>query len=1070
MNVPKTDSPPAVSDHGSMLSVFAASANALVEGKSQSASARFGNYTLTRSIGRGGFGEVFLAVHETSWDMVAIKVLSKRRRANAAALSRFELEIRVGKQLRHPHILPVIDDGEINGVRYFVTPFIEGEDLLHRLAKKPMPVPDAVRTVQQVAEAVSAAHAQGYLHRDIKPANILIDAKTGNPFVADFGLAKVVAASTPNTETLAVLGTQPYMPPEQADPNLGEFSEATDTYALGVTLYQALTGRTPFPRVDKPNRDILLQIAWDRPQPPSTFNTQVPPDLDRICLICLQKSPFDRYESAAELAADLGRFEEGRPIRGKLPGMGKRFYRNCRRHPRMTIALATSVCLAIAGGVLARFYATEASTTAEQLVGAEKGKNAAIGKRKFQEYVADMKEAASLWAAGDAEKLGQILARHEAHPNRGFEWHYWDRLARSASLPMDVPFRGDSLALSADGKVLAVASSDRVAAYNVPTRQQIAVWPMNTKVDPPLHILAGLPWRQSVALSSDGQWVGAVTSAESGATLLGTLRVWSTITKAEAFSVINNERFNGLTIAFSGDDQNVVAGSTWNRWASWRVPTGESGPDGVASVQRVLVEQTNLNQSVTDLRINGSSVATTTWEGTSFTSNLDGTRSRGAAPLQFRTLGSYRVMSGGPSDYSLSLDRGSMVLRGREGPFGGRPGKDVISNQLPGKADTRCFAIDGTRVASGDADRIVRLWAVNPAEVTASIEREYRGATDTITAVAIRKSSVACVDHSGTIRVWPLFSSSDKWVQFPERTDDASESVASKVTSPTGKLSVTQSSPGSPVQIERVGVGIITEFPSDGQKLSVVTFDHAESNLAFTLHRPPNRKNYKKPPVGRIVVWDVAANRQRLSFDLAGRFFSTTVSFSADGRYVAIANSDKGVQLFDRDDTTGVTLFPDRRYYFAKLSPSGRFLVAGSPGSTRPNADNTKLSVVWDILNKQPVCEMDEFIQAAAFDADRPDDRLLVVGQVPHLIDLNARTERPTLLRDLPKNGLTFSRDGRRLFAVEHDRLRIFTVDSDDGTLLLDAPCKGGPADPSRIEEILDGLMNPPTNSSAPTG
>ena len=135
---------------------------------------QLGKYTLRRSIGRGGFGEVFLAIDDSTWNLVAVKTLSAHRRADAAARARFELEIRIGTELRHPNILPVIDHA-LGEVPHFATPLIDGPNLLHLLGKRPMPVPDAVALLRPVAEAVHLAHTHGYLHRDLKPANIGVE-------------------------------------------------------------------------------------------------------------------------------------------------------------------------------------------------------------------------------------------------------------------------------------------------------------------------------------------------------------------------------------------------------------------------------------------------------------------------------------------------------------------------------------------------------------------------------------------------------------------------------------------------------------------------------------------------------------------------------------------------------------------------------------------------------------------------------------------------------------------------------------------------------------------------------
>lgn len=1039
----------------SVLSAFAKS-GASAGSDAAPASTPFGKYALTRSIGRGGFGEVFLAVHETTWNRVAVKVLSKRKRADAAASTRFELEIRVGKELRHPNVLPVIDDGEINGVRYFATPFIEGEDLLHRLAKKPMAITEAVRTMRLVAEAVSAAHARGYLHRDIKPANILIDNKSGNPLVADFGLAKDVGSSTPNTETLAVLGTQAYMPPEQVDPNLGDFSAATDIYAIGVTLYQCLTGRTPFPRKDNPNRDILLQIAWDRPQPPSAFNSRIPPDLDRICLICLQKSPFDRYTSADELAADLARFEDGKPIRAKLPSTTKQFYRACKRHPRMSVALALSLCLAVSGGAIARRYATQAFDFAGQLVGAEVGKKVATEQRQFQEYVSDMKEAAMLWRSGNAEMLRRVLDRHASSvpDQRGFEWDYWNRLLTQSSQTMGESFSANSLAISGDGRLLAGADEKSAALFDTRTGKLLYRWDIGSGTPAEERLPRETPWPQNVAFSPDGKLVAAVCAVVEQKKRFGHLRVWNTTDGNERLKILHDERLGGATVTFSQDNIHVVAGGYSNRWYSWIVSSGQVGPSPSA---RTLQEKDMLGMRrdepdarksedrVTDLRWENGCIMTAgirgearlwTWpDGVGRTDDWYPLGKSGGFPI---TPWSTRHVVGLDEGYVIIFDDFDASLNARR--IGSRPPPQRQSNR---STRTLCLALDGTMMATGDEDRIVRYWRLQESDHTAVSMHDLRGNTDEIRCVAVGGRMVASADSAGTIRVWPLDDQFSEGIILPP----SAEKDDAPATSSTGRFT-TRASKDS-LQIEDRTGEVVAQIPTGRELVTKMVFSPNDQFIAMCLHRPLTPRNYRRNLGGpRLVIWQLDPSRQIYASRVPRESVVVPLSFSHDGHLLAIPNEMAGVSLMHLPEGSERTIARDWNASIAELSPSGRYIaISGEKGTG-----------VLELQSEQWLFKSNESAHGAKFESGEDGEhRVILLGKTVTVVDLPSGKGVPTLLSNLPAGCTEFSRDGRRLFVWEPQHLRIFALaaNSNDGTLLLDVPCMESEIPTSGYESAL---------------
>jgi serine/threonine-protein kinase len=239
-----------------------------------------------------------------------------------------------------------------DGRLFFSMAFIEGRTLAQRLTEGPVPGRTAARYVRQIARAVHYAHRQGVLHRDLKPSNILLDADD-EPHVTDFGLAKRLDGGAALTQTGAVVGTPSYMAPEQAAGRVRKLGPACDVYGLGAVLYELLTGRPPF-RSDTPV-DTVLQVLECEPVPPRLLNPKVEPDLETICLKCLEKDPARRYAGADELAADLERYLGGDAIRARSYNVLARLTRalNKPSYRAADLRAWSSLLLVLSGIVLA---------------------------------------------------------------------------------------------------------------------------------------------------------------------------------------------------------------------------------------------------------------------------------------------------------------------------------------------------------------------------------------------------------------------------------------------------------------------------------------------------------------------------------------------------------------------------------------------------------------------------------------------------------------------------------------------------------------------------------------------
>ena len=712
-----------------------------MEGKTQ-AEPKVAGYEILDVLGRGGMGVVYKARHLRLKRLVALKMILAGEHAGAEHRARFRTEAEMVARLQHPNIVQIFDVGEQDGHPYIAFEFIEGKTLAEFAAREPQPPPLAAELLEAMARAMQYAHQHGIVHRDLKPGNVLLasaDDRTDGtdktprshpsacspcavPKIMDFGLAKDLAAPLDHTSTGTILGTPNYMSPEQAEGRVDAVGPASDVYSLGAILYVLLTGRPPFQGVSA--IQTLKMVVRSEPVPPSQLQPRLAKDLETICLKCLHKDPARRYETAGALADDLRRFLNDEPILARASGRIEKTWRLCRRNPLIAALMASVLLVLVAGVAVSSYFAYTASEEAKDARAAKTRAEANAQRARERAYGSDVRLTQRAWddnliSLFDELLDGQRPARTDDVDVRGFEWHYWRRLAGASSIIGRHPSTVYHVCFSPDGKRLASASGD----------QTVKVWDAETGKE--MHTLKGHTNRvNSVCFSPDGKQIVSASDDQ-------TVKVWDAETGKEMHT-LKGHASSVLSVCCSPDGKQLVSASRDHTVKVWDVGAGQ--------------ETLTLKGHAADVfsvcfRPDGKRIVSGSWDKT--VKVWDAETGKEVLTLKGHTGPVYSVCCSldGKRIASGSHETGAPEVKVWDAETG-----EAKHTLKMGGVQSVCFSPDGKRLASAHHDQTVRVWDAETGLEKLTL-KGHRGGVSSVCFSPDGKR-LASGGADGTVRVW----------------------------------------------------------------------------------------------------------------------------------------------------------------------------------------------------------------------------------------------------------------------------------------------------------------------------
>jgi WD40 repeat protein/serine/threonine protein kinase len=1059
---------------------------------------RLGDYRIVREIGRGGMGVVYEAEQISLGRRVALKVLPKQQLVDARAKRRFEREAKAVAKLHHTNIVPVFGVGEHEGLPYYAMQFIQGlglDEVLEELQRLPQggqaPSPQGrqrpsgnvpperevtaaggevsattpvsgrlsdtfslssssvvlpgadparrpgekqpsfwqsvARLGMQVADALEHAHGQGVLHRDIKPSNLLLDTQ-GTVWVTDFGLAKADDQQD-LTHTGDLLGTLRYLPPEAFD---GKSDARSDVYSLGLTLYELVAARPAFEERDR--NKLIKQVTGGEPERLDRLRPAAPRDLVTVIHKAIEREPARRYQHARELAEDLRRFLDDRPVLARRISGAERLARWARRNRDVAAALAVIGLLLLAAAVASGVAAVQFQHLANDEKKARQAAQKAEAAERWERYKANVAAAASaLWVQNAPAARRYLEIAPEMH--RNWEWrHLHSQLdGARAALPSD----GGGVEFSADGRWLATGFQDgTVHLRDAASGRETAV--LRGHAEPIVALRfspAGslLAWAYSDAGDKEHPAVVQVWDAATGRAV----RTFRTVSYPWLLAWSADGRYLGLQVS-------RVEGEPFGRLVVWDIGTG---------AEKLLMPASGEFPGVV-FRPGGRYVACTIG-GTAHVGDLEA----GGVALNLEGgATSLLCLAYSPDGSRLAagFDHGENLVKLWDATTG------RVINVMSGHENavvSVVFSPDGTRLASCSLDQTVRLWDGATGQPIANL----RGHTGQVKSIAFTPDGrhLLSASDDGTLRLWDghtgdlvavLRGHEGRVLQVVVSPDG--RTLASASSDRTLRLWDTDTAARSGVLQGHTKFVYDVAFRPDGGQVASAAWDgtvrlwdpttgrqtgmlqlpEGDNIVGAVAYHPDGRRLVSVSRKQRITIWDLTTGKALREIQaLTGAWTAEArAAFNADGTLLAVGSAGGNVHLFD---PASGDLLADLPAHSGEGSPEVTNVpdvAFSSDGTLLATAGFDQTVRLWDVATRAQrgiLSGHTESVYAVAFSAD---GRLLASadkGGTVRLWDPSTFQEVGTLPHRGAVYGVTFSPDGTRLAAACADNsIRLWDV------------------------------------------